>query len=69
MAREVTGAREMLVVLNEHFPDKELLTKKDIYTFLGIHRDTCKKRYPELWKVPFVAKTDLAKILARQSVA
>lgn len=69
MAREVTGMRDVLSVLNEHFPDKELLTKKDIYSFLGISRNTLIKYYPELWKLPFVTKTDLAKILARQSVA
>lgn len=69
MAREVTGAREQLAVLNERFPDKEMLTKKDIYIFLGISRNTLKKHYPELWDRPFTNKSDLAKILARQSVA
>lgn len=69
MAREVTGAREQLAVLNEHFPDKEMLTKKDIYLFLGISRNTLRKHFPELWDRPFTNKTDLAKILARQCVA
>lgn len=69
MAREVTGAREMLVVLNEQFPEKVLLTKKDIYSFLGVSRNTLRKHYPELWEKPYTNKTDLAKILARQSVA
>lgn len=69
MAREVTGAREQLAVLNERFPDKEMLTKKDIYIFLGISRNTLRKHYPELWDRPFTNKSDLAKILARQSVA
>lgn len=69
MAREVTGAREVLATLNEHFPDKELLTKKDIFSFLGISRNTLKKHYPELWKQPFTNKTDLAKLIARRSVA
>ncbi|MBQ8796158.1 MAG: hypothetical protein IJZ54_07015 [Clostridia bacterium] len=69
MAREVTGAREMLCSLNEHFPEKELLTKKDIYGFLGVSRNTLRKYFPELWKMPYTNKSDLAKILARQSVA
>lgn len=69
MAREVTGAREQLAVLNEKFPDKEMLTKKDIYGFLGISRNTLRKHFPELWEKPFTNKADLAKILARQSVA
>lgn len=31
MAREITGARDQLERLNERFPDKDMLTKKDIY--------------------------------------
>lgn len=69
MAREVTGFREQLAVLNEKFPDKEMLTKRDIYTFLGIHRDTCKKHFPELWQHPYTSKTELAKLLAKRCVA
>ena len=67
MAREITGARDCLMVLNEHFPNKELLTKRDIYTFLGISRNTLFKYYPELWNSQYVLKTELAKLLARGS--
>ncbi len=68
MAREVTGFRDYLMVLNERFPDKELLNKKEICSFLGIHRDTVRKHFPQIYDRPFVTKTDLARILARCSV-
>ena len=68
MAREITGARDCLMRLNEVFPNKEQLSKKEIYTFFGVSRNTLKKYYPELWKSQYTLKTDLAKIMARRSV-
>ncbi len=68
MAREITGARDAMQRLNEEFPEKEQLSKKDIYTFFGISRNTLKKHFPELWKSQYTQKTDLAKIMARRSV-
>lgn len=68
MAREITGVRDYLQRLNEEFPDKEQLSKKDIYTFFGMSRNTLKKHFPELWKSQYTPKTDLAKIMARKSV-
>ena len=69
MAREITGARDYLAQINEKFPDKEQLSKRDIHTFLGISRNTLKKHYPELWHSAYTYKLDLAKLLARRSIA
>lgn len=68
MPREITGTRDQLVQLNETFPDKELFTKKDIYSYLKISRNTLRKRFPELWQSQYTTKTDLARTLARHGM-
>ena len=68
MPREITGTRDQLVQLNETFPDKEGFTKKDIYSYLQISRNTLRKRFPELWQSQYTSKVDLAKVLARHGM-
>lgn len=69
MPREITGARDCLNRLNEYFPNKEQLTKRDIHTFFGMSYNTLRKYYPELWVSRFTLKTDLAKIMAKKSIS
>lgn len=63
--RELTNYREQLSKLDDAFPEKTLLTKTDIYIYLGISRNTLKKRFPQLWKSPYTSKVELARMLAR----
>lgn len=66
MAREITGTRDYLLQINEKYPDKELLSKTDVYRYLGISRNTLKKLYPELWESQYTSKLALAKLLAKR---
>ena len=68
MPREITGTRDCLAQINEHFPNKELLTKKDIFSYLGISRNTLFKYFPELWESEYTLKTDLAKLIAKKGL-
>lgn len=65
MAREITGMRDYIESLNRSFPNKEILTKTDICKYLGICRNTLKKRFPQLWISSCNSKTELAKLLAK----
>lgn len=63
MPREITGIRDCLSRLDERFPNKEQLSKTDIFKFFGISRNTLRKYYPELWKNRFTSKSELARLM------
>lgn len=69
MAREITGARDCLVRLDERFPNQEQLTKKDVCTYLDKSYNTVRKKFPELWETDVILKSDFAKLLARKTVS
>ena len=60
MAREKEGFRDCIAMLNERFPDKDMLNIAEVMEFCGISRNTAKKkiRFGALGKV---TKTDLAR--------
>ena len=68
MAYEITGTREWLVILNEKFPDKEFLSKRDACKAAGKCYNTLMKHFPELKTLKLIPKHDLAKLFARKSL-
>lgn len=71
MPREITGTRECLIQIEKHFPDKELLTKRDVCKVVGKAYNTVRKYYPELWSdknSPGILKTDLAQLMAKKGL-
>ena len=63
MSREKQGYRETLAALNEMFPDKGMLNKKETAQFVGVHRSTLYRM-----KIPFnqngrITKADLARFV------
>ena len=63
MPKEKDGYRDLLEVLNEKYPDKELLDIGEVAAFCGLCRNTVRKyiRFNERTKK--VSKTDLARQL------
>lgn len=49
MAREKEFFREQLQRLDERFPDKEMLSQKELAEFLGCTTRTIKNRYDHLF--------------------
>lgn len=67
MPREKECFRDNLQRLDERFPDKELLTKADVVSFLGISSRTMARRASEYGFVPrsnHVSKVKLARALS-----
>lgn len=62
MAREKEGFRDALVRLDQAFPNKELLNKKEVKEFLGISYDFLQRLdYP--FKHHYISKVALARHL------
>lgn len=59
--REKEGYRENLERIHTRFPNKELLTKKDVASFLGCNYRYVTKRFP--FKDNFISKATLAREL------
>lgn len=67
MPREKECFRDNLVRLDERFPDKELLTKSDVASFLGISSRTLTRRSEEYGftsRSNHVSKVKLARALS-----
>lgn len=60
--REKAAYRDNLERLNEKFPDKELLTKKDVAEFLGVCYRYVAANYP--FKNNYISKATLARELS-----
>ena len=45
MPREKADYRELLMRLDESFPGRELLTREEVASFLGVNPRTVKRRY------------------------
>ena len=62
MSREKQGFRDTIAQLNEMFPDKGALSRKDVAKFMGVNRTTTYN-----WKIQFnpvtklVTKADFAR--------
>ncbi len=44
MSREKPGYRDTLALLNERFPDKDLLSRSDVAAFMGVTTATVRRR-------------------------
>lgn len=62
--REKEHYRDMLVRLDERFPDAELLNIKEVAAFLGKSINTVKKHYGKYFKNRVISKSQLASLLA-----
>ena len=62
MAREKEAYRDNLERINERFPEKELLTKTDVATFLGVSTKFVSKYYQ--FKNNYISKATLARALS-----
>ena len=60
--RDKPAYRDNLERLNEKFPDKELLTKKDVAQFLGVCYRYVSANYP--FKGNYISKATLARELS-----
>lgn len=60
--REKAAYRDNLERLNERFPNKELLTKKDVASFLGVCYRFVDKTYP--FNGNYISKATLARALS-----
>lgn len=67
MARETAYAREVRAELDHKFPDRELLTKKEVATGLGIDVRTVAKFFPFAVGGKFITKTVMYNILGRSN--
>lgn len=63
MAREHPDFRETLARLDEAFPGRELLTREEVATFLGVNPRTVKRRYD--FPAGRVTKTAIARAVAQ----
>jgi len=59
--REREGYRENLALLNERFPDKDVLSVADVAAFMGVSRDTVRSRIKISPVTHRVTKPDLAR--------
>ena len=67
MSGELESYRDNLDRLNELFPDRELLTQKDIAVFAGVTRQTAAKEFP--FEGKYIPKVNFARLLARMGGA
>lgn len=63
MPREKAGYRDQMERLNELFPDRELLTCKDLMEYTGLSRNTVKKHFRFPVGGQYIAKTELARMV------
>ena len=61
MAREKEGFRDCIALLNERFPDKDMLNIAEVMQFCGISRNTAKKKIRFNEVTGKITKTDLAR--------
>ena len=61
MPREKEGYRANYAMLNDRFPDKDMLNIKDVMTFTGLSRNTVKKRFCFVGSPGIVSKADFAR--------
>lgn len=62
--REKPHYRDMLVRLDEKFPDSELLSFKEVMEFLGKSYNTVNKYYGKYFTNRTISKSQLASLLA-----
>lgn len=63
MPREHPAFRDHLAILNQKFPERELLTRGDIVSFTGLSRHGVANNFP--FEGKYITKTNLARRLAR----
>ena len=63
MPREKDDYRDLLMRLDEAFPGRELLTREEVATFLGVNPRTVKRRYD--FPAGRVTKTAIARAVAQ----
>ena len=61
MAREKEGFRDCIALLNERFPEKDMLNITEVMEFCGISRNTAKKKIRFNAATGKITKTDLAR--------
>lgn len=61
MAREKEGFRDCIALLNERFPEKDMLNIAEVMEFCGISRNTAKKKIRFNAATGKITKTDLAR--------
>lgn len=61
MPREKDGFRDCIALLNERFPDKDMLNIAEVMEFCGISRNTAKKKIRFNAATGKITKTDLAR--------
>lgn len=61
MPREKNGYRDTIALLNERFPDKDMLNVAEVMEFCGISRNTAKKKIRFNSLTGKVTKADLAR--------
>jgi len=61
MPREKEGFRENLALLNERFPDRDMLRVVDVMAFTGMSRNTVVKKIRFNAATSRVSKADLAR--------
>ena len=61
MSREKEGFRDNLELLNARFPDKDMLGIPEIMEFMGVSRDTVRRRIRFNGQTRRISKTDFAR--------
>lgn len=61
MSREKAGLRDNLALLNERFPEKDMLGPCDVAQFMGVSRDTVRRRIRFNAATKRISKADLAR--------
>lgn len=61
MPREREGYRENIELLNERFPDKDMLNQKEVAAFIGCSVDTVRRRIRFNPATKRITKSDLAR--------
>ena len=63
MPREKPGYRDNLERLIEYFPDREMLTRKDLCEFTGLSRPALANNYP--FEGKYISKADFARLISK----
>ena len=61
MPREKEGYRDNMALLNERFPDKDMLGPGDVAQFMGVSWDTVRRRIRFNAATKRISKADLAR--------
>jgi hypothetical protein len=64
MPKELEGYRDNLERIHSHFPNRELLTRKDVCEFTGLSRPALANNYP--FKGKYISKSDFARMITKQ---